>query len=623
MLVSRNSLQSYPQLQGADNPNFFTTRTERNNYYSLDTLVAGQYCAIGGNPNSEDWTVPEWEVEQYNGVNWTLITIDPNYALVITNDGLKALTDVALKGYKLTLAAVKIKANPIPANSSVINWTANDFEKQGDIVLDTTDSLNNTFTLNQNVSYRINLANGGIQYCIILDTNTMGKIGNQYQAEYTIGAIGLYVTNPNNPANLVLLGVANLSQTINKYANTPTRAGNALKFYLNTTLTNMGYVTDVNILPESATSIPEVVSDSELAFAYNGIGAPHNIYLVDNFQNTNVPALAVRTGNPVNDDLTWTYFSPTDDTIKIDNPDLLANIKDYMVVSWDGSKYIPTDGDSNNRVAGIKIGQSIIFAGNVVNKVYPYTYTYTWLEQGCSQGKNYRIGDTLSYIYKKDDVNIEFIFRVTDVNASGSILQMLMTPSEGYVGDIETELISPLPLTSQNSVVGEGLIIKISSQPVTTSSVIWDFPSSWVNKPLYADTNPSKQGSSDGRGLLTTTETVAFVGWCTSTNSIKLALDLDSEATYTKKGVVRYATNAEVSNVKGNTDAAEDSVICPKTLQDNYIQKNAVTGNPGESLNNPINVSSVLKFSSPIYGKGVDLTAISQVDPTIANSVSF
>jgi hypothetical protein len=108
-----------------------------------------------------------------------------------------------------------------------------------------------------------------------------------------------------------------------------------------------------------------------------------------------------------------------------------------------------------------------------------------------------------------------------------------------------------------------------------------------------------------------------MIGWIISTNSIKLGLDLRNEATMTRFGTVRYATNAEVKEVVTNAAVAKGTAVCPSTLQANYVQKSlpANSNQEGSSLANPVNVDTYVRFSKVVIGRG----AIAPYDNTSLN----
>lgn len=604
MQVSKNQLLSY----NISSECYFPTRVDRNNYYStIGDPKAGTYCAVAENPNVDqtDMTSAIWNLEIFNGKNWTLASIDDSFALVVTNDGLKALTYAQEGGYKLIISRVKLRKEPITFSSDiVINFTDNYFcynsKNQGAnkslVVLDTADELNTTFTMEHNISWRINTANAGVQYIIMLDTNTIGfDYANMtdpndpvYLYSFNIGAAGLYALDENGEE--ILFAVANVPNSIYKYTTTASRAGNAVKLYLNTTLSNLGYVADLTVMPEDNGSLPEVVSDEHLATVWEAKTVPHNVYLVDNYAGTGVPALAVRTGDPVvTDDLQWTYFTPNSSAIKLnENTPVASNVKDYMAVYWNSStgRYEKATGHSDTQ--GIKIGRSIVYNGQIVNTNHSYKYNITVTNTGDGEQHPYKVGDTFTYTVN----GITFNMWVTEVTAQGRIIPSSFnyTPQ---VGDatVSATNVSPEP---GPGVTGTGLRINISCESIGNTQSWSYFGNDWYNKPLYvSDTDP---------GLLTTTITETFIGWCTGVNptpSIKLAIDLQTKATEEIYGVVRYATNDEVK--KGNASSGVNTtVVTPEKLQANYVQKTLVSGEPGESPSNPVVIDSHTKFTKQI-----------------------
>ena len=128
MQVSRNALQSYPSLAGDPNAYYFTNRDERNAYFgNVGSIEKGQLCAVGGNPNSSNWEVPEWEAELYNGYNWEVVGLDSNFALIVTNAGIKALANASAGNYKFELSRIAIKQTPVAAGTDVATWESANF----------------------------------------------------------------------------------------------------------------------------------------------------------------------------------------------------------------------------------------------------------------------------------------------------------------------------------------------------------------------------------------------------------------------------------------------------------------------------------------------------------------
>ena len=612
MQVSRNSLQTYPDLSGRDNPNYFTTRAERNAAFGTSTITAGQYCAIGGDPNSDDWNIAVWTVEQYNGTNWAIVDIDTNFALIVTNSGLQALSNAQQGQYKLEISRIALRQTGVGINADIINWTNSDFlygapNQYADVCLDTANINNTTFTLANNLSWRTNLLNGGIQFTVTLDVDTMGQTGEgsiPILSDFNVSMIALFVKNQNSAEHEdVLFAVANLPATIKKLASTPYRIGNSLKFYLNTTLTNLGSVVDVSIITDSVNSVPEVTEENHLPEYYDGVSSPYNLYLVDNYGGTNLPALAARGGNPVDTEnpINWVFFTPVDNQVKVDGEVLSGDLIDYMVAAWDSdtNRYVPADGNlplsNSQHLAGIYSNQYIIYNGKVSNINVVYTYQY---QMDTSAAQDYLVGEVLTANIPIEGTAeyVPVTIQIQEVNDSGTPIRYTVTPQSG---NLELSTGQAYVVTAykypEQAGLGTGLMIKASF--ILNAGLVWNFPSNWVNRPLFADTGANA-------GKLTTTETEMFVGWCLDPNTISLALDLRNEATESDYGTTRYASNAAVSDVTEYSFDATGTSVTPKTLQDNYIQKTNVTGNPGDAANNPITVYTHLKFNETVYGKG-------------------
>jgi len=616
MKVSRNTLE---QSYNVPDSNFFATRSDRNRYFESypSLLTTGVYCAIGGDPASTDYTLEVWDLEMYNGVNWTLQSVDPNYSLVITEDGLNALPNYNNGSYKLEISAVKIKQNHIVnPDVNLLQWTKELFEGDGDIVLDTTSSA--IFTFDNNIGWRSNMANGGMQFSIKIDTDTYGEINGIRYDEFTIGAVGLYIKDPNSTTNSdILFAIGNLNTNIPKYTTTTTRVGNSIKLLLNLAITNLGYISDVTLFKESVNSVPEVTTEEQLIDGYGTVISPYNFYLVDNYAGTNIPALAARRGDPTKTEVTWEYFTPRDDVIEVDSSQFSPDVEDYMVVTWstaDGM-FVKAEGhpDSSqnpttNNLTGIKVNNNVIFAGNVANYDMRQSFNITI----ASTGVSYNTGDELQYY--DSDIDALFKIKVTNIDAEGGVRQfsVISISNTGTLAKSDCEFIYT-PETPPLAQTGTGFKANIVSAGSIANFYNWNFPASWFNAPLYVDMETptyTGDGRTDGRGRFTNVETNYFIGWCTGTGTksmIKLALDLQDQASYVDHGTTRYATANETADVNANQGVSEITSVVPKNLQDNYLQKTKVTGNPGESAANPINVYSHVRFHETVVGKGADV----------------
>ena len=697
MKVSKYVLvNSYGVTDGTNGtPNhFFETRDDRNNYFegNPDELITGTCCAVGGDPLSQDINAEVWEMEKYNGVNWVLESIDPNYSLIITEEGLNAITRIKEGVYHFEIVAIKIKQNHIvfPPKSLLI-WTKEDFEADGDIILDT--NTNPNFTLTNNLSWRQNMANGGIQYTIMIDIDTYGENNGRRYEEYTVGAVGLYVADPDEPSRQLLFAIGNLNTNVPKYTTTPKRVGNSIKLLLNTVISNLGYIPNVHLEPESVNSIAEVKTEVELYENYHDVEAPYNFYLVNNFAGTNVPALAARQGDPSRGNVTWQFFTPRDDVLEVEPNQIDSSVGDYMIATWDstlidenGNTYVrswknststatawdrgstlyytsgttdPSAGDtiysdsacttaaatinsivgkfvradgasrssSNNTLAGIKVSDNIIFAGNVACFDTGSTFDISISDAG----QNYHVNDLL--VYTSSNPTIEFKIKVLSVGDLGEITSFKVASITG-MGQLEIAN-APFdydPSTPSGGATGSDFTATIVSAGGPGTTYIWDFPGGpsvgdpvdWYNLPLYADrdwTNDSgwaayctevgidPSSNPDRRGKLTIKENDFFVGWCTGTgskSSVKLAMDLQNKASETEYGTTRYATNLEVQE---KTSGVQDvTTLTPHTSFDNYLQRSKPNTGAGSTWNNPIGVNSYVKFNKTLVGKGATPT---------------
>jgi len=659
MLVSRNVLQSYPDLRGQSNNYYFASRQDRNTYFSNQPIAEMQLCAVGGNPDSTNWDEVVWEVEQFNGENWAVVPMDTNFALVVTNEGIQALTNASLGQYKLEISRVAIKQSLFPSGTSLASLTKSDFfSNYEDICLDTKNVLNSTFTLDNSLSYRTNLLNGGLQFTVELGLDCLGQESLSETSRiaptlvvFDVAVIGLFVKDQRdtNSTEDILFGIACLPAVVQKIATTPTRVGNSLKFYLNTTLSNMANVTNLSVLKSSVNSVPEVSKDDDLIDTYDGISAPYNLYLVDNYSGTNIPALAVRKGNPLNSTtpISWTYFTPTDDNVYISDTSLIdlydeltnpTGLRNYMIAAWDNDsgKYVAADGsDTDQQMAGLYNNYYLSYAGKINNMNTRYNYSYQWNNDAAV---NYREGDTLLVSFDNPSNPTQsqtFTIKVIGLeNAEmGKPNEFYVTPTSGntFIGtdnpyrDVSYRYIEP------GRTLGTGLLFKVNA--INADSISWNFPTSWLSKPLYVDYDHSTESAATWEsycisigldpttenknrcGKLTIERTAMFVGWCVDSNAIKLALDLRNEATETTYGTTAYATNAEVNNVYGNSVAKNTKSVTPETLQNNYLQTTipgtprTLNGNEGNAINNPIVVNTYTRFDKVIYGKGTSYSA--------------
>ena len=250
MAASRYTLQKYPTLAGDDTTYYFSSRAKRDEYFLTATPTINQLTAIntkGLSAENTDWGDPVWEVDVYNGTNWYQMEVDPDFALVITNDGLRALTDAKDAKYVLEVSRIIVKQTPIPAGIDIANLTHNTFVSSAtspraysDVCLDTFNVRNTTFTIEKNLSARTNLLNGGLQFTLELDLNCLGQESatqsssvNPTLTQYDVGCVGLYVKNQNEEGNSEkLFAVASLPSAVKKLTTTPTTIGNAIKLYL-------------------------------------------------------------------------------------------------------------------------------------------------------------------------------------------------------------------------------------------------------------------------------------------------------------------------------------------------------------------------------------------------------
>ena len=610
MLVSRNELIQYDIADDL----FFARRTGEGEPISRDQffinnparLQPGLFCAIGNDSTG-------WELEQYNGINWKVIEPDPTYSLIITTAGLTALTNINRGGIQLYFSGIKMINHVIDNPSTpVVNWTDSDFLQAGEVVFSvgTLGSPNQSDAdgkslLTQILKWRFNTAAGGIQYIVTLPPEGFGAISDDGKEQWNIGAIGLYVKDPENNNSDILFGVATLPAVVTKYASNVDRVGNSIKLYFNTILSNLGVVSNLEIMSEGEQNIPEVPNESLLTYPSSIEKRPYNCYVVDSLYGTGIPGLAVpRTLTSVNPyDVDWAFFTPSDNFINVDSSQFANNVNNYMFVYWNSStqKYELAEGmnatkstSGNNKMPiGIRIGNSVVFSGEIVNNTTSYQYTL----ELASGGVDYAIGDEL-LILANDGLN--FKIAITSVNATGTIVNyQFVGPSCGNIEIEGNTIILPGVYDPRSQLPRYGSGARFIVTATAQNAQPWNFPGSWLNKPLYC-------GANAYAGTAVNTQNDSFLGWCTGTNSIRLALDLRNEASATVYGTTRYATNYEVKEPLTNANASEQTAVTPKTLNDNYLQKTLPSNSrqAGSSLANPINVETYVRFDKIVLGKG-------------------
>lgn len=618
MLVSRDKLVAY----GLSDDVYFARRQGTGEPLSRDAyfldnpslLVVGCYCAIGDDELG-------WQLEQFNGANWVEVEAQSNYSLIITNAGLAALTNIIRGGYSLTISGIKILDTLVtnPA-TPIVNWTDTEFKQAGGVVFTcgTNNSPHPVEQLDNILKWRFLSASGGLQYIITLPAEGLGSVTDEGEEDWDIGAIGLYVKSNEDNQTDVLFAVGCLPNLIHKYSTNVERVGNAVKLYLNTVLNNLGIVSNLEVMQEDLCSIPEVPNETLLLYPENPMKRPYNCYVVDSLYGSGIPALAVprvlTSPNEFKPD--WAYFQPSDNFITV-SPSTFDDVLNYQFVYWDAeaAKYKKAEGRKIGNAAGanakmpigIRIGNSVVFAGTIVNQATNYTYSLSLVENG----KDYMPGDELLAV-----TNEGFTFKVTvrTVNSENGITELDydLATATGNI-EIEQQIVPLVPDPRTSVKTGSGA--KVQVQSTEQANNVWNFPASWLNKPVYCN-----QGTT-GAGMPTIEQTDSFLGWVTSTNSIRLALDLRNEASETVYGTTRYATNGEVKEVVTNANSADQTAVTPKTLQANYLQitQPANSSQAGNNIQNPVVVDSYTKFNKIILGKGCNY----QTPGASNNAVSF
>lgn len=571
-------------------------------------LVTSIYCAIGND-------LEGWELEMYNGVNWVVVTPDTSYSLIITNNGLAALTNIKRGGLQLYFSGLKIIGSTVltPA-TPITTWTDTQFMQAGEVVFSVgtngaqvTDPSGNPY-LKRILKWRFNSSSGGLQYILTLPADGFGSTADDGETDWPIGAIGLYVKDPSDNTTDVLFAVASLPEVIIKHATNVNIVGNSLRMYFNTVLTNLGVVSNLEVIPEADTNLPEVQNETLLTYPTDAKKRPFNCYMVDNLYGTNMPALAVQrkltpdTYPEIDslDDLDWAWIQPSDNFVSVPAASFHSSVANYDFVYWDttDSLYKRAEGMSGSNGVnekmpiGIRIGNSVVFSGTVMNNSTSYQYEV----ELAAAGSDYDVADELLIPV---DGNLVFKIEVLALNSSSGISNFrVIGPTAGNYAVPGSPTILPAIYDPRSQLPREGsnARFKITSTPIPNTQ--WAFDASWLNKPVYA--------SSTQPGKVTNIQTDSMIGWVIASNTIKLGLDLRNEATSTTFGTVRYATNTEVKETVTNSGVAESTAVCPKTLQANYVQKSlpANSNQEGSSLANPVNVDTYVRFSKIVIGRG-------------------
>lgn len=653
MLVQKSKLYTY---LAQDSRYWFTTRTgtdpkiSRNAYFDVhpDELLEGQYCAVGNDDQG-------WQLEQYLNENWITVNPNPNYNLLVTNRGLKALADAQNGGYRLYISGIKIREDIVAQDSTeVINWTDDEFIGTGTVVFSASTGTNDYWTETANpiastnpsfvkrgllsngkmLTWDFNSANGGLQYTLRLDPNDPSSTDDFGNDEWKIGSIGLYVraqnyeTKQDNGDADVLFGVASLQTPATMHATTVDGFGTSLTFKFNMILNNLGFVSNLEIIPQEECKLPEVPNDSLIENTLDPLTVPFNCYLVDNMHGTNIPAIAIARGKNEAGGKAWSYIYPSDNTLYLKSSDFADNVSNYSFVTWDSAtrKYILAAGQSNGQSPntkmpiGLRVGNAIVYSGEITNKG-DKSYSYH-LPEGCivAQGSSYKEDDQLLVTYSSAaTTDLIFKIRVTHADTDGKIIAVDAANLEPNVGNIncgEFEASAIYSPYSQYPQFGVGARFRIASKEIVNNG--WNFTQSDLNKPLYCGTD----------GKPTTVENDSFIGWCTGINRIHLALDLRNEATYDRYGTTRYATDNEVRCSTVLVDANEVTALNPKTAHKNYLQITKCDpnsdGQKGDQLINPIDVNTFVKFNEIVVGKGINTPYTEETNPHITDAnISF
>lgn len=347
-----------------------------------------------------------------------------NYNLVITSAGLAAARNVAAAGYKINIEQVKIGdllVNPDSAESLT--------DVVGNVVFDSDDWVENIRDI---LTVQLT-GSSGAQFRVYLD----GKYG-----DFTMGNIGLFITDPVTNMR-VMFSIGCLNTTIEKYMKTNENAGNSFKFYLNTQLSNVANILNMetNILNEGY--IPTVATEVELP-TYGTQDS--NVYQLLNYMNTGQIALAVAGESQ------WEYIQPSTNSIFAKASDFDSNVLEGNTVYWDGAtqKYKNGDGtDTSKGVLGIRKGNNIIFGGYVINPGAYSAGTRYYADGGSKAGK-LTTGQTLIYVGEAITNDILMLGLDTRSHATTSKYGVVMTAtaSEVNAGANNSKYVTPLDLAT-------------------------------------------------------------------------------------------------------------------------------------------------------------------------------
>ena len=625
MFVTKEQLISYniPQDFWFSRANGYSDPSDpsRDEYFinNPEKLQAGIYCAVGNDTNG-------WELQQFDGENWKIIEPDESYKLVITSEGLRAVTNTIIGGYKIVISGVKILDDVITNPSTpFVNWDDNLFTRYGNVTFSIgtlgahypADDGDGSYSyLKQILSWRYNNASGGLQYCLDLPPEGIGSQSNDEEDEWKVGTIGLYVKGTDGASD-VLFAIATLPSVVIKYANQIKSLGNRLKFYFNTVLNNFGFISNLEVMEDGNRSLPEVPNETLLVYPQDNKTLPYNCYLIDNLYGSNIPALAVPRplNNSTSDNISndWVYFQPSNNFIYTTEDTFDINVQNYQFVYWNTNeqKYklaqgrFPNDLISPNieMPIGLRVGNNIVYSGEITNLQNMYQYIVN-IYNG---GSGYAIYDELDIVIAD---NLIIKIRVTNVNSDngGEITDFEIMSPYGNTGVEGGEYLVQSAVYDKASQLprnGTGARFKITSRPMDRK--IWEFTAQQLNKPVYC-------GRDENAGNPVFEPTDCFIGWVTGANSIRLALDLRNEATDTNYGTTRYANTNEIKEVVSCPTPANKTAVTPQGLYENYIQKTKSTNSTqaGSNWSHPIEVNTCIHFNETIVGKSVtDFSSLS------------
>lgn len=562
MKVSKNLINSNLQLDNGRDYfrtliNLVDAQTRDPNYYTT-----GKYCAIGGDPASPDMSTNVWDLVLFDGTTWVSVVPDSDYSLIVTSEGLKAVTDATLGGYQLRFCKIQMFSDDVrslAANSGQLlqSWTADSVNGYSLLEVFNLDIEDDESKWKNHVSYTASQTTGGLQICVKLFPTDLSTSG---APSYDVQTIFLYVNDyrASSEGQPVLFGIVALPQPIFKTVDVQ-GFGNELNIYINTVLDNLGQVMDLSMIRLDTCTLPMCNTEASLPRIDSATTNHYNTYLIQNLHGNNTPALAIK--NSVGGTNYWQYITPNENSLVVSHSAFANDVEDYMFVAYDSTehKYVKADGsDDAKAIIGVKVGNTIVFSGDVINVTTGYSYIYNL--DLVSGGSGYNVGDAL-YV---EDLGIDLYVTEIVEGSNGIIKSFTYTPVSGpEAKDPGAHSVYYASYIDPEAALGHGALV--SCQSIAREAYDWsvdgDPLSDYINTPVYVS-------SGANAGKLTSHKTRSFVGWVVGPNTIRLGLDADVRATADHYGTVEFASDVDIQQ------GVEYKVLKPEQLRDNYIISN-------------------------------------------------